>query len=85
MSVRTFTRRFRDEVGMTPGQWLTAQRIELARQLLETSDLPIDQIASRAGFATASSLRHHLRTAVGVSPAAYRRIFHSAKTPIHNI
>jgi transcriptional regulator GlxA family with amidase domain len=75
MSVRTFTRRFREEAGLTPGQWLTGQRVELARHLLETSDLPIDVVARRAGFGTASSLRQHLRAAIGVSPAAYRRTF----------
>jgi transcriptional regulator GlxA family with amidase domain len=78
MSVRSFTRRFRAEVGMTPGQWLTLQRVERARHLLESSDLAIDQIASRAGFGAASALRQHLRTVVGVSPAAYRRTFRSA-------
>ncbi|MGW0393109.1 GlxA family transcriptional regulator [Streptomyces sp. NPDC003042] len=75
MSLRTFTRRFRDEVGMTPVQWLTAQRIEIARHLLESSDLPVDLVAHRAGFGSASSLRQHLRTALGVSPIAYRRTF----------
>src|SRR5438552_3628472 len=50
MSVRTFTRRFRDEVGLTPGQWLTGQRVAHARQLLESSDLPIDRVAAMAGF-----------------------------------
>ncbi|MGW2558219.1 GlxA family transcriptional regulator [Streptomyces sp. NPDC001514] len=75
MSLRTFTRRFRDEVGMTPGRWLTAQRLELARQLLESSDLSIDLVAHRAGFGTANSLRQHMRTLLGTSPAAYRRTF----------
>ncbi|WP_344683846.1 GlxA family transcriptional regulator [Saccharopolyspora taberi] len=75
MSVRTFTRRFQLEVGMAPGQWLTVQRVELARSLLETSDLPIDQIAQRSGFGTGNSLRQHLRTTLGVSPSAYRRTF----------
>ncbi|QES48106.1 AraC family transcriptional regulator [Streptomyces venezuelae] len=75
MSLRSFTRRFRDEVGMTPVQWLTAQRLELARQLLETSDLPIDLVAHRAGFGSANSLRAHMRTSLGVSPNAYRRTF----------
>ncbi|MER5890698.1 helix-turn-helix domain-containing protein [Streptomyces sp. NPDC001941] len=78
MSVRTFTRRFRDETGMTPGQWLTAQRVELAKQLLETSDLSVDHVADRAGFGSGNSLRQHMRTAIGVSPAAYRRTFHAA-------
>lgn len=75
MSVRTFTRRFRDEVGMTPGQWLTRQRVERARYLLETSDLSMDQIAGHAGFGSAASLRQHLHTLIGVSPSAYRRTF----------
>ncbi|MEU3270630.1 helix-turn-helix domain-containing protein [Saccharomonospora sp. NPDC006951] len=75
MSTRTFTRRFRDEVGMSPVQWLTQQRIERARHLLERTDLPIDRIASEAGFGTAASLRQHLNAALGVSPSAYRATF----------
>ncbi|MFB9835508.1 GlxA family transcriptional regulator [Actinoallomurus acaciae] len=76
MSVRTLSRRFREEVGMSPGRWLTRQRIDRARHLLETSDLPVDQIARLAGFGTAVSLRQHLHAALGVSPIAYRRTFH---------
>ncbi|MGW6496064.1 GlxA family transcriptional regulator [Nonomuraea angiospora] len=76
MSRRTFTRHFRQEVGLSPGQWLTQQRIALARQLLESTDLPVDRIAERAGFGTAASFRQHLQAAVGVSPHAYRRTFH---------
>ncbi|MGX1543714.1 helix-turn-helix domain-containing protein [Streptomyces adustus] len=75
MSVRTFSRRFLAETGQTPGQWLTAQRLELARRLLEFSDLPVDRVAEQAGFGSASSLRQHLSAAIGVSPAAYRRTF----------
>ncbi|GAA3409789.1 GlxA family transcriptional regulator [Streptosporangium vulgare] len=75
MSRRTFTRRFRDEMGLSPGQWLILQRIELARRLLETSDLPVEGVALRSGFGTAASLRQHLQVAIGVSPMAYRRTF----------
>ncbi|PJN04019.1 AraC family transcriptional regulator [Streptomyces sp. CB01201] len=75
MSVRTFTRRFREEVGLSPGQWLTQQRVEHARQLLESSDLSVDAIARAAGFGTATSLRQHLQSALGVPPTAYRRAF----------
>ncbi|MGW2631245.1 GlxA family transcriptional regulator [Streptomyces chattanoogensis] len=75
MSVRTFSRRFRDEVGSTPGQWLTRQRVDLARHFLETTDWPIDLVAHRAGFGTGTSLRQHLHTAIGVSPQTYRRTF----------
>jgi transcriptional regulator GlxA family with amidase domain len=75
MSVRTLSRRFREEVGMTPVQWLTQQRIERARQLLEETDLPVDRVAAQAGFGTAASLRQHLQAALGVSPSAYRGTF----------
>jgi transcriptional regulator GlxA family with amidase domain len=75
MSVRTFTRRFREETGMSPGRWLLRQRVELARRLLEGTDLPIERVAVQAGFGTAASLRQHLHAAVGVAPAAYRRTF----------
>ncbi|MCM2423698.1 GlxA family transcriptional regulator [Streptomyces sp. RKAG293] len=75
MSVRTFCRRFHDEVGMPPGQWLVQQRVGHARRLLETTDLPVDQVAAHAGFGTAVSLRQHLATTIGVSPTAYRQAF----------
>lgn len=75
MSVRTFCRRFHDEVGMPPGQWLAQQRVGHARRLLETTDLPVDQVAAHAGFGTAVSLRQHLATTIGVSPTAYRQAF----------
>jgi transcriptional regulator GlxA family with amidase domain len=75
MSVRSFTRRFRDETGLSPTQWLTRQRVERARLLLETTDLPVDEVARRAGFGTAVSLRQHLHSTVGVAPLAYRRTF----------
>ncbi|WP_234441455.1 GlxA family transcriptional regulator [Streptomyces scabiei] len=75
MSVRTFTRRFREEAGISPGQWLTQQRVERARHLLESTDLSIDQVAHDAGFGTAQSMRQHLQGALGVTPTAYRRTF----------
>ncbi|WP_431873876.1 GlxA family transcriptional regulator [Amycolatopsis sacchari] len=75
MSVRTFTRRFRQEVGISPLQWLTQQRVERARRLLEETDLPVDRVAAESGFGTAASLRQHLQAALGVSPSAYRATF----------
>ncbi|MEU6391835.1 helix-turn-helix domain-containing protein [Streptomyces sp. NPDC046939] len=80
MSVRTFTRRFRDETGISPGQWLTRQRVERARHLLETSTLSIDQVARDAGFGTPQSMRQHLQATVGVTPTTYRRTFRSTTT-----
>ncbi|NKQ24326.1 GlxA family transcriptional regulator [Streptomyces galbus] len=76
--VRTFPRRFREEVGVSPGQWLTQQRVERARHLLECSDLSVDQVARDAGFGTAQSMRQHLQAALGVTPTAYRRTFRAA-------
>jgi transcriptional regulator GlxA family with amidase domain len=78
MSVRTFTRRFRDETGLSPGAWLAQQRIERARHLLETTDLPVDQVARHAGFGTGAALRQRMGAALGVSPGAYRSTFRSA-------
>ncbi|MFI7424883.1 GlxA family transcriptional regulator [Nonomuraea sp. NPDC049684] len=81
MSVRTFCRRFRDETGLPPGQWLTRQRVERARRLLETTDLPVDQVAAHAGFGTAAALRQHLATVIGVPPSAYRQAFRGSRPP----
>jgi transcriptional regulator GlxA family with amidase domain len=75
MSVRTFTRRFREETGVSPTRWLLQQRVDHARLLLESTDLSVDQIARRAGFGTATSLRQHLHAAIGVAPMTYRRTF----------
>jgi transcriptional regulator GlxA family with amidase domain len=75
MSVRTFTRRFRDETGISASRWLVQQRIALARRLLESTDTPVEQVAAEAGFGTAASLRQHLNAAIGVAPLAYRRTY----------
>jgi transcriptional regulator GlxA family with amidase domain len=75
MSVRTFTRRFRADTGMSPGRWLARQRLDHARRLLEQTDMPVDRVALAAGFGTAVSLRQHLHAAIGVAPMAYRRTF----------
>ncbi|MFE2944571.1 GlxA family transcriptional regulator [Streptomyces sp. NPDC059255] len=75
MSLRTFARRFNDEVGMSPGRWLIQQRVNRACRLLETTDLPVDEVARCVGFGTGASLRQHLHAAIGVSPIAYRRTF----------
>ncbi|MBP2706667.1 helix-turn-helix domain-containing protein [Microbispora sp. RL4-1S] len=78
MSVRTFTRKFREETGLSPARWLIRQRVERARQLLETTDQPVDLIARKAGFGSAVSLRQHLNATVGVSPLAYRQTFRTS-------
>jgi transcriptional regulator GlxA family with amidase domain len=75
VSSRTFARRFREETGTTPLQWLLGCRVEEARRLLEETDLPIDAVAWRAGFGTAASLRDHFRRVTSTTPTAYRRSF----------
>jgi transcriptional regulator GlxA family with amidase domain len=75
MSVRTFTRRFRQETGISPQRWLTEQRVALARHLLESTDTPVERVAGAAGFGTTASLRQHLHAAIGVAPLTYRRTF----------
>ncbi|WBB72640.1 helix-turn-helix domain-containing protein [Micromonospora sp. WMMD1128] len=82
MSVRTFTRHFRSETGLSPAQWLLQQRTEHARVLLETTDLSVDRIARDAGFGTTTALRQHFHTRVGVSPTAYRRTFRAPSAPV---
>jgi transcriptional regulator GlxA family with amidase domain len=78
MSERTFARRFRAETGSTPHSWVTAQRVLLARRLLEDTDASIDQIAHRTGLGTAAILRHHFTRLVGNTPQSYRRTFRCA-------
>lgn len=75
MSARTFARRFVEETGRTPMQWVTDQRVLYARRLLEETDLDVDRIAERSGFGTATLLRHHFRRIIGVTPSDYRRRF----------
>jgi transcriptional regulator GlxA family with amidase domain len=75
MSVRTFTRRFREETGLSATRWLVQQRVALARRLLESTDTPVERVATEAGFGTTASMRQHLHAAIGVSPLTYRRTY----------
>jgi transcriptional regulator GlxA family with amidase domain len=76
MSERTLTRTFRDETGHTIGQWLTLQRIELAKEQLESTQASIDKIAATCGFGSAAALRKHFAAHVGLPPSRYRAMFH---------
>ena len=75
MSQRTFVRRFRDATGASPGAWLAEQRLAIARDLLETTNLSMEQIAEEAGIGTATNLRLHFSSHIGIPPSAYRKQF----------
>ncbi|HTF49837.1 MAG TPA: helix-turn-helix domain-containing protein [Pseudonocardia sp.] len=75
MAPRTFARRFRAETGTTPHDWLTGQRVLLARRLLEETELAVESVAGKSGFGDAATLRHHFSRRVGATPHAYRSTF----------
>lgn len=75
MSRRTFDRKFRASFNLSPKEWLTQQRIERAKGLLEAETHSIERLATMAGFDNATTLRHHFRRLVGVSPQQYRAQF----------
>lgn len=75
VSARTFSRRFVEDTGYTPMQWVLRARVDLARELLERSDLGVDQIAAQVGLGTAANLRLHFQRILGTSPTEYRRTF----------
>jgi transcriptional regulator GlxA family with amidase domain len=80
-SPRSFARRFRAETGTTPLQWLIARRVAEAQRLLEGTELPVEQVATRSGFGTAAALRQHFGRALSTSPSAYRRAFRAQPEP----
>ncbi|QGZ40471.1 AraC family transcriptional activator FtrA [Pseudoduganella flava] len=81
MSPRTLQRQFRDATGMGPLEWLTRERIAIAKDLLE-SPLPLAQVAERAGFGSEETLRHHFRRLVATTPGAYRKAFLVAESSV---
>jgi transcriptional regulator GlxA family with amidase domain len=78
ISERSLLRRFHDEVGASPKQWLLRARLDRARRLLETTDLTVQEVAREAGFPSASALRQRFTSGLGTTPTAYRRSFQAA-------
>ena len=78
MSVRTLNRRFREQTGTSPLQWLQRARIRQAQYLLETTGHPVDRIATQVGFGSPTAFRDRFKRLVGTSPHAYRRAFQGA-------
>jgi len=81
MSSRTLNRRFREQTGTTPLQWLRRSRIRRAQYLLETTGHSVERIALQVGFGSPTSFRDRFKRLVGTSPHAYRRAFRSSPTP----
>lgn len=75
MSTRSYLRHFARSTGTSPARWLIGQRIQASLPLLETTSLPIEQVARAVGFASAVSYRPHFARAMRTSPTAYRRAF----------
>ena len=75
MSTRTLNRRFFEQTGATPLQWLLAARVRRAQQLLETTNLSVEQVAARTGFGSAATLRDRFAKITGTSPLNYRSTF----------
>ncbi len=75
VSARTFSRRFVEETGYTPLQWVMRARIDLARELLERSQRSVEQIAADVGLGTGANLRLHFQRILGTTPSEYRRTF----------
>ena len=75
MSLRTFERRFAEATGTSPARWLVKERLSFAKDLLEVSNIAVEDVATRAGFGSADTLRHHFRTQLKVSPMQYRNSF----------
>ncbi|MGY1773211.1 GlxA family transcriptional regulator [Blastococcus sp. SYSU D00813] len=74
VSPRTLARRFAEACGTTPAAWVARMRLQRARELLETTDLPVDAVAAEVGWGTGAVLRHHFAK-LGTTPLAYRRTF----------
>ena len=75
MSPRTLQRQFQEATGMGPVEWLVRERVAIAKDLLESPDIALAQVAERAGFGSEESLRHHFRRVAATTPGAYRRAF----------
>ncbi|PLR39755.1 transcriptional regulator FtrA [Chimaeribacter californicus] len=80
MSERTFLRRFREAMGITPKAWVLQARMNLARDLLESNHLHNEQIMECCGFGSMESFRAAFRKSVGISPSSYRKKFGGIST-----
>lgn len=82
MSARSFARHFTAATGTTPLRWLLDQRVAAAQKLLERTDLPMPEVARRAGFGSEVTMRQHFASRLATSPRAYRASFSGGSRPI---
>ncbi|MBV1859224.1 MAG: helix-turn-helix domain-containing protein [Nannocystaceae bacterium] len=75
LSERTLSRRFRQQMGCTPAKWVNRARVNRAQRILETTSMPIEQVAEAAGFGSATAMRSCFRRLLRTSPQAHRRSF----------
>lgn len=75
MSPRTLQRQFQQATGLGPVEWLIRERVAIVKDLLEEPEIPLAQIAERAGFGSEETLRHHFRRLTATTPGAYRKRF----------
>jgi transcriptional regulator GlxA family with amidase domain len=78
LSARTFARRFQKATGLAPLAYVQNLRIERAKQLLEGSEAPVDDISAEVGYEDASFFRRVFKRTVGLRPVDYRRRFGAA-------
>ena len=76
-SQRNLSRMFRQETGMTIGDYIETTRLDLARRLLEGHELPLKSIAAESGFGTVEALRRAFMRRLDVTPTEYRARFRS--------
>ncbi|GAA1294988.1 transcriptional regulator FtrA [Planotetraspora silvatica] len=75
MSPRSFVRHFNRRTGTSPLRWVISQRITASLPLLETTAVPVEEIATAVGFESPVTFRHHFTRSMRTSPSAYRRAF----------
>jgi len=80
MSPRTLLRRFKEATGLAPNEWVVRERVAVARELLESGRVSVEQIGERAGFGSQESFRRHFRLLIGVAPGAYQKRFLHSQT-----
>ncbi|WP_345882096.1 GlxA family transcriptional regulator [Shewanella algae] len=76
MTRRTFTRKFHKATGMAFGEWLASERLNLAQDLLESTDLSIEQIVAKTGFSSVLIFREKFKERYVVTPNRWRKTFH---------